>query len=129
MVARSVLPVLEEPAGRHGLTVNTSTAAAPPVDTVAEGVCLRFGQAEMDLAAKELRIDGRRVALGPRAFGLLRMLVEQRRRAVSKHELLDTVWRGVVVEENNLQVQISALRRLLGPQAIATIPGRGYRFM
>ena len=49
---------------------------------------------------------------------------------VSKHELLDTVWRGVVVEENNLQVQISTLRRLLlTPQAIATIPGRGYRFM
>ena len=41
---------------------------------------------------------------------------------------MDLVWPGLVVEENNLQVQISSLRRLLGPDAIATIPGRGYRF-
>ena len=43
-------------------------------------------------------------------------------------ELFDLVWPGLVVEENNLQVQISALRKLLGPQTITTIPGRGYRF-
>jgi predicted ATPase/DNA-binding winged helix-turn-helix (wHTH) protein len=90
---------------------------------------LRFERAELDRAAGELRLDGRRAPLGRRAFGLLTMLVEQRERAVSKNELLDTVWRGVIVEENNLQVQISALRRLLGAGAIATIPGRGYRFV
>jgi predicted ATPase/DNA-binding winged helix-turn-helix (wHTH) protein len=89
----------------------------------------RFGNAELDRAAQELRIDGKRAPLGPRAIALLAMLVDERMRPVSKHELLDTVWRGVVVEENNLQVQISTLRRLLTPQAIATIPGRGYRFM
>jgi predicted ATPase/DNA-binding winged helix-turn-helix (wHTH) protein len=89
----------------------------------------RFANAELDRAAQELRIDGKRAPLGPRAIALLAMLVDQRSRPVSKHELLDTVWRGVIVEENNLQVQISTLRRLLGPQAIATIPGRGYRFM
>ena len=89
----------------------------------------RFGNAELDRAAQELRIDGKRAPLGPRAIALLAMLVDERARAVSKHELLDTVWRGVIVEENNLQVQISTLRRLLSPQAIATIPGRGYRFM
>ena len=44
------------------------------------------------------------------------------------NELLDAVWPGLVVEENNLQVQVSALRKLLGAHAIATIPGRGYRF-
>ena len=42
--------------------------------------------------------------------------------------MLDLVWPGVVVEENNLQVQISTLRKVLGPQSIATVPGRGYRF-
>ena len=42
---------------------------------------------------------------------------------------MDLVWPGLVVEENNLQVQISALRKLLGSSAIATIPGRGYRFV
>lgn len=89
----------------------------------------RFGGAELDRAAQELRIDGKRAPLGPRAIALLAMLVDERARPISKHELLDKVWRGVIVEENNLQVQISTLRRLLGPQAIATIPGRGYRFM
>ena len=38
------------------------------------------------------------------------------------------MWPGLVVEENNLQVQVSTLRKLLGPQAIVTIPGRGYSF-
>jgi DNA-binding winged helix-turn-helix (wHTH) protein len=42
--------------------------------------------------------------------------------------LYDLVWPGRVVEENNLAVQVLALRRLLGTQAVATVPGRGYRF-
>src|SRR5689334_4680209 len=56
------------------------------------------------------------------------MLVENRDRLVTKDELFERVWPGLVVEENNLQVQISALRKVLGPQSIATISGRGYRF-
>jgi predicted ATPase/DNA-binding winged helix-turn-helix (wHTH) protein len=90
---------------------------------------VRFGKAELDRGARELVVDGKRAPLGPRGIALLTALVDARDRTLSKQELLDTVWRGVVVEENNLQVQISTLRRLLGPQAIATIPGRGYRFM
>lgn len=96
---------------------------------VGDGPVYRFGEAELDIPAQELRVEGKRVTLGPRGIALLRMLIERRRGAISKNELLDTVWRGVIVEENNLQVQISTLRKLLGPQAIATIPGRGYRFM
>ena len=68
------------------------------------------------------------IKLGSRAFDLLVTLVERRDRIVSKDELLDLVWPQLVVEENNLQVQIVALRKLLGHPAIATIPGRGYRF-
>ncbi|SFM05114.1 winged helix-turn-helix domain-containing protein [Variovorax sp. OV329] len=94
-----------------------------------EAPLYRFGRAELDAAAQELTIDGKRAPLGARGVGLLRMLIERRQAAVSKHELLEKVWSGVIVEENNLQVQISTLRRLLGPHAIATIPGRGYRFM
>src|SRR5579872_6096152 len=47
---------------------------------------------------------------------------------VSKDELLARVWPKLVVEENNLQVQVSALRKILGQDAIATVPGHGYRF-
>ena len=89
---------------------------------------LRFGRATFDQGGRELQVDGKRAPLGPRAFGVLAMLVDHRDRAVSKHELLDTVWRGVIVEENNIEVQISTLRRVLGPDAISTVPGRGYRF-
>ena len=59
---------------------------------------------------------------------MLLALVERRDRAVDKNELFELVWPGLVVEENNLQVHTSTLRKLLGPQAITTIPGRGYRF-
>ncbi len=77
---------------------------------------------------RELLIDGAPARLGARAFDVLVALSERRDRVVTKNELLDLVWPGLVVEENNLQVQISALRKLLGPQAIVTVPGRGYRF-
>ena len=89
---------------------------------------LRFGSAQLDVEQRQLLIDGRPAKLGARAFDVLLALIERRDRAVSKNELFELVWPGVVVEENNLQVHISALRKLLGPQAIATIPGRGYRF-
>ncbi len=68
------------------------------------------------------------VKLGSRAFDMLLALVERRDRVVSKNELMDLVWPRLVVEENNLQVQVVALRKLLGHPAIATVPGRGYRF-
>ena len=83
----------------------------------------------------EVRPDERRVmtggepaALGARAFDLLVCLIERRDRVVNKSELMELIWPGSVVEENNLTVQVSALRKLLGPQALATVPGRGYRF-
>ena len=89
---------------------------------------LRFGAVQLELEQRQLLIDGWPAKLGARAFDVLLALVERRDRAVSKNELFELVWPDVVVEENNLQVHISALRKLLGPQTIATIPGRGYRF-
>ena len=59
--------------------------------------------------------------MGSRAFDLLVALVARRDRVVPKDELIDVVWPGLVVEENNLQVQISALRKVLGAEAIATV--------
>ncbi|MCC7038685.1 MAG: winged helix-turn-helix domain-containing protein [Burkholderiales bacterium] len=91
-------------------------------------VTYRFGRFELSPAARQLVADGQPLALGGRAFDLLVALVERRDRLVSKNELLDLVWPGLVVEENNLQVHVSALRKILGAQAIATVAGRGYRF-
>jgi len=78
--------------------------------------------------ARQVVVDGQPAKLGARAYDLLLVLIAHRERVVSKNELLDLIWPGLVVEENNLQVHVSALRKLLGPQTIATIPGRGYRF-
>jgi predicted ATPase/DNA-binding winged helix-turn-helix (wHTH) protein len=91
-------------------------------------LALRFGRFELQAQHRRLLHDGEPVLVGARAFDLLLALAERRERVVAKTELLDLVWPGLVVEENNLQVQVSTLRKLLGPQAIATIPGRGYRF-
>jgi len=88
----------------------------------------RFDRAELRPDERVLLIGGQPAALGARAFDLLLALVDRRERVVAKQELLDVVWPGVVVEEQNLYVHINVLRKLVGPQAIATIPGRGYRF-
>lgn len=73
-------------------------------------------------------LHGQPVALGARAFDLLLALIERRDRVVGKGELLALVWPGLVVEEGNLSVQVSALRRVLGDKIVSTVPGRGYRF-
>jgi predicted ATPase/DNA-binding winged helix-turn-helix (wHTH) protein len=92
---------------------------------------LRFGpdgRFELQSAERRLFVDGRPAALGARALDLLITLAAQPDHLLSKSELLDRVWPGLVVEEANLQMQISNLRKVLGSEAIATVPGRGYRF-
>ena len=71
---------------------------------------------------------GAPVAVGPRAFSVLVALVERAGHLVTKDELLAAVWPRVVVEENAVQAQISALRKVLGAEAIATVSRGGYRF-
>ena len=87
-----------------------------------------FDRCEVRPAERLLLVEGVPAVVGARAFDLLLCLLAHRGRVVSKSEVLEIVWPGLVVEENNLSVQVSALRKLLGPMAIATIPGRGYRF-
>jgi predicted ATPase/DNA-binding winged helix-turn-helix (wHTH) protein len=89
---------------------------------------LRFGRFRLQPAQRRLFEDNVAVKLGGRAFDVLWALVEHRDRAVPKHELMQLAWPKRVVEENNLQVQVVTLRKLLGPTAITTIPGRGYQF-
>lgn len=88
----------------------------------------RFGAFEMQLLERRVLADRRPVTIGARAFDVLRVLVQRDGGLVTKAELLDLAWPGVVVEEANLHVQVSTLRKHLGARAIATVPGQGYRF-
>lgn len=78
---------------------------------------------------RQLLAGGERVQLGKRALDILSILAEAEGRIVTKDELLETVWPGIVVEENALQVHVVALRKALGPEAdrLETIRGIGYR--
>jgi len=87
-----------------------------PADTADD--TLRFERFEIVPDQRVVRVDARPVELGARAFDLLLALAQRRERLVSRQELLDLVWPGVVVEEHNITAQISTLRRLLGPQVI-----------
>jgi len=89
---------------------------------------LSYERFEIRPALRQVWVDGTPSMLGARAFDLLMLLVDRRDRVVSKDQILQEVWPHLVIEENNLSVQISALRRVLGPQAITTVTGRGYRF-
>ena len=89
---------------------------------------LNFDQFSLRMHERQLLDSGKPVTLGSRAFDVLCVLAERAGQLVSKTQLFDTVWPGMVVEDNNLQVHISTLRKLLGHGLIATIPGQGYRF-
>jgi TolB-like protein len=95
------------------------------------GMSHRYTTGEFEVRPDERRVllRGEPVVLGARAFDVLMCLIAQRERVVTKNELLEQVWPGMVVEENNLTVHVSALRKVFGAQAVATIPGRGYRFV
>jgi predicted ATPase len=90
---------------------------------------MRIGQLELDISRRELRRDGVRVPVGSRAFDILERLAAANGRIVSNAELMKSVWPDTVVEENNIQVHLSALRKAFGEErhAIVTVPGRGYR--
>ena len=88
-----------------------------------------FEKFELRPTERKLFNDGKDIALGSRAFDMLCFLVENRQRFLSKAEILDAIWPDIAVEESNLTVQISALRKALGAKALVTIPGRGYQFV
>jgi predicted ATPase/DNA-binding winged helix-turn-helix (wHTH) protein len=89
------------------------------------------GEWEVDLARRELRARGVAVPIGGRAFEVIEVLVQSAGELVTKDDLIGRVWPGAIVEENTLQVHISAVRRAFGPDRgmLKTASGRGYRLL
>lgn len=90
---------------------------------------LENGKWELDLVLRELRARGKLVPIGGRAFEILEALATTAGQLVTKDELFHRVWPGAVVEDNTLQVHISAIRKALGEDRglLKTVSGRGYR--
>lgn len=92
----------------------------------------RFNDFELDCARRELIHRGVPIQLKSKTFDLLQYLVENHGKLLTKSELLDHVWPEQFVEENNLTVQISALRKIFAATGddkfIRTVPGKGYTF-
>jgi predicted ATPase/DNA-binding winged helix-turn-helix (wHTH) protein len=91
----------------------------------------KFGVWEIDLARREMRLNGIPTDVGSRAFEIIETLVQSAGELIDKYDLMNRVWPGAAVEENTLQAQISAIRKALGPDRglLKTIAGRGYRLL
>jgi TolB-like protein len=100
----------------------------PEADPRPAARMLRFAGVELDEAGRTLRRGAREIALGGRAFDLLLYLIDHRDRIVSRAEAFRGVWGDTALEQNNLNVQVAALRRALGPDIVRTVPRRGLRF-
>ena len=101
------------------------------------GPCKRpfyeFGPFLLDTIQHVLLKEGKAVALTPKTYDTLLLLVQNSGRMLSKEELMKSLWPDSFVEESNLTQQVSMIRRALGdspgdPHFIVTVPGRGYRF-
>ncbi|MFT3670882.1 winged helix-turn-helix domain-containing protein [Aestuariivirga sp.] len=90
---------------------------------------MRF--AGYELRERERQLIGPRgpVQLSGRSFDILTLLLANPNEIVDKTTIFDAVWPGVVVGENTLQVHVSSLRKLLGTELIATVHGRGYKYV
>jgi adenylate cyclase len=102
------------------------------IGTAMENEEISFGRFRLDLRRPELRRDGQPVRIHRRALGILCTLAEAKGEIVSKDELMARLWPGRIIEEGNLHVHVSALRKSLdehgeGHSFVVTVPGRGYR--
>src|SRR6516162_10264872 len=93
---------------------------------------ISFGPFRLDLRGPELRRDGQLVRIHRRAVGILCALAEAKGEVVGKDELMARLWPGRIVEEGNIHVHVSALRKALGEHGdghtyVVTVPSRGYR--
>ncbi len=89
---------------------------------------VQFGPFRLEWQARQVLGQDGPIELSGRSFDILALLLAKPSQIITKSELFDAVWPGVVVEENTLQVHISALRKALGPEMIVTVHGRGYKY-
>jgi phosphate:Na+ symporter len=91
---------------------------------------LGFNGLQLDLDKKSATVDGVSVSLTPTEFALLRLLLSNRGKVLSRQQLMDDVWTGVVVTDRTVNVNITRLRKKLGPYAqnIVSRTGFGYMF-
>jgi DNA-binding winged helix-turn-helix (wHTH) protein len=97
-------------------------------------VLYEFGKFRCDPREHLLLCEGKPVSLAPKSFEILVVLIQNHGRLLTKDELMHLAWPDSFVEEGNLTVNISALRKVLGEttdgqQYIETVPKRGYRFV
>ena len=92
---------------------------------------ITFGRYVLDSARGCLLLDEREITLRPKTFAVLQYLAQHPGKLVSKDELFETVWPGLIVTDDTLVQSIGELRRALGEEGgklIVTVPRRGYRF-
>ncbi len=94
----------------------------------------QFDEFQLDVLRRRLLRDEKPLTLNPKAFDMLLVLVKNCGKLLSKEDLFEMVWEDQIVEESNLTVNMSQIRKALGekanqPRFIATISGQGYRFL
>lgn len=94
-----------------------------------ESLIYEFGPYRLDLGNYRLLRGAQDLRLHGKAFDLLVVFARSSGRTLTKEELLEGAWKGTVVEEGNLAVHVTTLRKLLGADCIETVAGRGYRFV
>src|SRR4030095_13074760 len=111
-----------------------SQSSVKPTEESQYPTIYEFGPFRIDVPGRKLLRDGNPVQLTPKALDILLLLVERKGRVVEKDELINRVWPDSFVEEGNLKVTVSMLRKALEDDAgvhlyIETVPRRGYRFV
>lgn len=114
----------------HARNAETPGVAYRDVGAGRESAAFGFGRFRVLPRSRQLFVDGELVDIGSRAFDLLILLVQGSGAVVTKREIMRHLWPDTIVDESNLRVQMSILRKLLNQDRdiIKTIPGRGYVF-
>jgi DNA-binding winged helix-turn-helix (wHTH) protein len=123
-----------EPRARHVAIEAESRRLTNPPLVRQTSASMSFGPFRLFPAGRLLEMDGRPLALGDRALDILVVLAEGAGEIVTHRELLERVWRGLIVSPSNLRVQMNALRKALKDfsgegRYITNVKGQGYCFV